>query len=259
VSGPSDGPTVVLGSGGGSTVASMLRALGEVSTSLGRPFVLVGGIAVAARLGRVERATRDVDAVVDAPTGPPSVEVLLEVAVGAERAGSSSVMLRGVPIDLIDTHAIPPLVEMERGDGNDLFVLAHRFGFETATPMNLVVEGGCSLAVQVAEPPGLIAMKLHAARWRRDRTKLPSDLYDLFRLLVEFDVDGSATSSLLAQPGLGPLCLGVAEDLFANRLTASAGAMSRSDDAVISSVSRADLADVGGSFLRRLDLACRGS
>jgi len=51
---------------------------------------------------------------------------------------------------------------------------------------------------------------------------------------------------------LSELCLASAEVIFIEKLTSHAGAMSRSDDAVIASVTRDDLADVGEAFVRRL-------
>jgi len=81
--------------------------------------------------------TRDVDAVVDAPDDPASAELLLRRTVGA--------------------------------GGDEHFALAHRFGFESASTMRLVVENGPDVLAEVAEPAGLVATKLHAAQWRRDR------------------------------------------------------------------------------------------
>jgi hypothetical protein len=98
---------------------------------------------------------------------------------------------------------------------------------------------------------------LHAALWRRERGKLPSDLFDLFRLLTEFDRGGEIPTVLNTRPGLAGLCLEAAEVIFVERLTANAGAMSRSDDAVISSVLRDDLAEVGVRFVEGLRGALR--
>jgi hypothetical protein len=238
--------------GQGEAINRLLAALSTVIAGLGRPSVLVGGVAVAARLGRVERVTGDIDAVIDAPDEPPSADLLLQSGTAQERLSRSSVVVQGVRVDLIDTFAVPEEIFVGTSGANELFAAAHRFGFDTATALRLVVHRGREVETIVAEPAGLIAMKLHAARWRRDRTKLPSDLFDIFRLLTEFDREGELEGELVCRPGLGQLCLEAAETIFVEQLTANAGAVSRSGDAVIASVTRDDLADVGQMFVRRL-------
>lgn len=248
-----DPPVVVFGTGLESPVKPLLAALEKVLADLPRRAVLVGGLAVAARLGRVERATGDVDAVIDAPDDPPSADVLVASGVARERISANSVLVDGVKVDLIDTFAVRDDAFEDALGGNEHFAAAHRFGFETASAMRLVVEHGPEITLQVAEPAGLVAMKLHAAEWRRDRErKVAGDLFDLYRLLRVFDREGEVAATIRRHPGLNRLCLASAEAVFIERLTTHAGLLSRSDDAVIASVTRDDLAGVGDALVERL-------
>jgi hypothetical protein len=206
----------------------------------------------------VERVTGDVDTVVDAPDDPSSAEILLRQGVAEERVSDSSVLVGGVKVDLIDTMAIPDEFLAAASEANDHFVAAHRYGLESATDLCLMVSGGPRVTMPVAVPSALVAMKLHAARWRHNRAKVSSDLFDLYRLLSDFDRDGQVASALSTQPALNRLCLDAATYLFVERLTANAGIMSTSSDGVISSVNREMLGDVGGLLVERLARSIEG-
>lgn len=236
----------------------LISALAEVIENLERPCALIGGLAVAARLSRVERVTADVDTVVHAPDDPPSAEVLIARGIVDERVSESSVIVKGIKVDLIDTFAIPGEFSRDVSTANDHFVAAHRFGFESATPLRLLVPGGPEVTVSVATPAGLVGMKLHAARWRHNRDKVAGDLFDIYRLLTEFDRDGEVADTLGSQPGLNLLCLETSRVLFIERLTATTGSMSASNDAVIASVGRELLGDVGEALVRSLGRSVGG-
>jgi hypothetical protein len=150
---------VVLGTARTSAVSVLVVALSDVIAALGRPCVLVGGVAVAARLGRVERATGDVDAVIDAPEGLASAEILIRAGAAEQKLSSSSVMVHGVKVDLIDTFSVPRDVFDGASGASALFAAPHRFGFETASELRLVVHDGPQVVASVAEPRGLVAMK----------------------------------------------------------------------------------------------------
>lgn len=248
-----DLPVVMLGTTGGVPAGRMLTALDTVQRRLPRPAALVGGIAVAARLGTMERATADIDAVVDAPDDPPSVQLLLDAGAAAPHPSPNSVVVDGIKVDLIDTYAVPNDAFQGAHGLDSLFAAAHRYAFDTATPLRLAVPDGPEVVARVATPSALVAMKLHAACSRKDlEMKVPGDLFDLYRLLDRFERQGSVSSDLAATPGLGDLCHAAATRTFVDRLAANAGIMARSADAVIASIRRADLADVGDLFLDRL-------
>lgn len=243
-------PVVVL-AGPPGTFDQLITTLAEVVASLGRPCALIGGLAVAARLTRAERVTADVDTVVDAPEDPPSADLLLARGVADERVEASSVMVHGVKVDLIDTFSVPPEFLSEVSTANDHFALAHRYAFESATPLRLEAASGAHVTMAVAAPAALMAMKLHAARWRHNRAKVAGDLFDMYRLLDTYDRTGAVAASIASEPGLGALCLDAARHLFVERLTASAGALS-AGDGLLSSVTRERLADMTDPFVRRL-------
>jgi hypothetical protein len=72
---PSGASPIVLS---GPAMPGLVRAVGALERAAIGRYAVVGGIAVATRLGEAHRATIDVDAVVDdSPRGPSAVEALL--------------------------------------------------------------------------------------------------------------------------------------------------------------------------------------
>ena len=85
--------------------------------------------------------------------------------------------------------------------------MSHRFALDTATETELVA-GGAMASIRVATPAALVAMKSGALRGGRAREprKRASDLYDLYRLVLEYDRTGGIAAALTAAPfGLGRL------------------------------------------------------
>lgn len=68
--GPED-PRVLLA---GEAIGGLVRALAQMSSVDLGPYAIVGGVAVAARLGQAHRVTRDVDTVVDQDHVPTAIE-----------------------------------------------------------------------------------------------------------------------------------------------------------------------------------------
>ena len=60
----------------GHPAAALVRAVGAIARAPVGPYAIVGGVAVAVRLGTAHRATTDVDTVVYDGTEPAAVEVL---------------------------------------------------------------------------------------------------------------------------------------------------------------------------------------
>ena len=69
----SDDPRVVLA---GESIGGLVRAIAQMSSADLGPYAIVGGVAVAARLGQAHRVTRDVDTVVDQDHLPTAIAVL---------------------------------------------------------------------------------------------------------------------------------------------------------------------------------------
>lgn len=174
-------------------------------------FCVVGGLAVMARIGEAHRPTRDVDGVFDNPTDTPITTILVADGIARSDAPPQRVTIAGTPVDVIDTFSIDPANLPDDPKGR-LFVCAHRWAYETATPVTLLADHH-EVTVQVAETPALVGMKAHALRYatrERRSTKRASDLDDLWRLLqiVGTDALGAAPWRLGHQ-----VLVALAEDL----------------------------------------------
>ena len=242
---------VVLGGRHAVAFEPLVRALAEVKARLGgRRVVLVGGLAVAVRLAIPERATADVDSVVQlGRAGPGAVELLLASGPGVSRDTGHRVMVGPVAVDLIDArpsdHEEPTM--LSRKDA--LFLTAARFALDTATPVR-VRAGAVQVDAAVATPAGLVATKLHAVLFRSEEAKRATDAFDLHRLLSQHDV-GGAVAALLARVrgGLPELVAWAGAVVFEERLAEYARLMRASGDPVIGSVAEVDLRAVGEAFL----------
>jgi hypothetical protein len=232
----------------------MLDTLARLTAPNVPRLALVGGLAVNLRLtvgGDAHRATRDIDIV--AGEDLPSVIDVLGADHEADR--EQTVVIEGFDVDVIST--LP--IGADELDGLDesrrLFVLGHRWAFETATPMQLGSRGPDSKAVEipVATPAGLVAAKCHAvgfARAVRRATKHGGDLYDVFRLIEVFDADGSLGTELAAAPnGLGPMISAV---LTQEILTNPARAMHQMSIASLDLLAVDQVTDAVGPFVAAL-------
>ncbi|MFN8104972.1 MAG: hypothetical protein U0U69_10970 [Acidimicrobiia bacterium] len=100
-------------------------------------------------------------------------------------------LVAGVEIDEIDTASF----QYEDLDGLDLddrvFVVSHRWALDTATETEIVA-GTEHASIRVATPAALVAMKSGAVLGGRPREprKRASDLYELYRLVLEYDRTG---------------------------------------------------------------------
>lgn len=157
---------------------------------IGQPPVVVGGLAVLARLSNPYRATVDLD-VVDRLRGHLPQLGVLRAATGAEPVDPSAVLLPTrygpVKIDVLEVRQIE--IDQPSDDpGDRLHASAHAWANDTATELTIEVllSDHCSVTVTtlVAEPGPLIAMKLQAVM-NRSRDKQGTDLLDIVRLLLD--------------------------------------------------------------------------
>jgi hypothetical protein len=183
----------------------LVRAVGRVTETTLERFAVVGGFAVAVRLGQAYRATTDVDMVYDEVAQPDAVAILVregearadDVNDGRVWLGQTGVEVMGVePVDESDLTNVTEL--------DALFVLSHSWALETAT--QLTIAAGVVPVVEAtapfATPAALLATKLHAIQARREsqRAKRSSDARDIHRLLLVLDADGSIGLALRAAP-----------------------------------------------------------
>lgn len=182
-------PDVELSGGAVTTrLVGALARLGELATS----FVLVGGVAVAARLAHVHRVTTDLDALTSDDEFEQAVVALPEGAMDGRKLMIGGVVIDQIPVDAEVTWEMVAALDepIDR-----LFTAAHLWALRTAEPL-CISAGSVSATVPVAVVPALLATKLHAyCSSRRGATKRGGDALDVFRLarlLVQTGVPGFA-------------------------------------------------------------------
>ena len=183
---------------GGDETPDLLRAAARVVDAAPGPVAIIGGVAVTCRLAFAHRATTDLDTVVDEHT-PSVIEVLADLE-GAEMDGRhhERVVIDGVAVDVISTMSTE---DADVPDGiEELFVLAHRFALESATPATIVLEAPeeVEVALPIATPAGLVATKLCGVQGlrRRPPEKRATDGYDIYRLLRDLDGAGAIARAI---------------------------------------------------------------
>lgn len=174
----------------GDAMAAVVQGIIEVRELIGRPPVIVGGLAVLARLSNPYRATVDLD-VVDRLRGDLSQLEVLRAADGAEPVEPAAVLLPtpygSVKIDVLEVSQVE-LDQPSDDPGDRLHASAHAWANDTATDLTLVVvrvgRARVEATTPVAEPGPLIAMKLQAVM-NRSGDKQGTDLLDIVRLTFD--------------------------------------------------------------------------
>jgi hypothetical protein len=145
------------------------------------------------RLGRVHRATDDLDAAAQSVADGPS---RLSILVGGGESGRGSRTVEGVKVNCIDVGPTMAVDLDPRHLPNDefdrAFLLAHRWALDSACAADLTVLSEQRVPVatatcRVATPAAVVAMKLQSApRRRAERAhKGPNDYGDLYSLLLQ--------------------------------------------------------------------------
>jgi hypothetical protein len=179
-------------------MTAVVQGVKEVRTLLGQPPVIVGGLAVLARLSNPYRATVDLD-VVDRLLGKvPQLEVL-RAAIGAEAVEPAAVLLPtpygSVKVDVLEVRQVE--IDQPSDDpGDRLHASAHAWANDSATDLIIEVvrrDGQrVDVTTPVAEPGPLVAMKLQAIM-NRSVEKQGTDLLDIIRLTFD---EATRTSAL---------------------------------------------------------------
>jgi predicted nucleotidyltransferase len=168
----------------------LVAAMAELTAARPAPFVLVGGLAVAARLEVFHRATQDLDAVV-AQERARFHDLTVE-AVTSARVRGGHLVVADVPVDVIDVDVTTAYDDIARLDDprDRLFTAGHLFAYRDASALELVCADARAV-VRIATPRALLVSKLHAyLSPRRGPGKAPSDALDVLelgRLLVRHD------------------------------------------------------------------------
>ena len=166
----------------------------------------MGGVAVAARLGRAHRTTTDVDTVVDEVSHRGAIEAFLALPdAQPDPTGSHRLRIGGTKVEIIGVGPVDDDVLEGLTELKTLFVAAHAWALETATSLTLVARADPTVQATspFATPAALFAMRLHAIQDRRPTSrpeKRGSDALDLHRLLLDLDSDGSLRADLASGP-----------------------------------------------------------
>lgn len=238
-------PTVVL------TGEVMDAFIGSIDRLSAAEPVIIGGLAVMSRVGGEHRPTLDIDSAFDNETDTPTTALLVASGIATEDDAIQRVRIDGAVVDVIDTIPIDPLA-LPDDPAQRLFVCAHRYAFETATPVTFV--GASNRAtVPVATVEALVAMKAHALRFGRPQRralKRPSDLYDIVRLAT------AGTEPLLTGAAWGlqeQVRAAIADDLA--DVPAAAAVLQGSPVQAISEIDADVLGLVVDALLRRLTVS----
>lgn len=200
------GERIVLAGDVDGAAARLVQALARLADVDLGPHALIGGLAVMCRLAAVHRVTRDVDTVTET-TVPTAIEMIVSSIGELDPLNPNRVLIEGVKLDVIDTESFSYEDLGDVDQQGQLFVVGHRWALDTATDTEVTV-GMTAVSIRVATAAALVAMKTCAVRGRRTREphKRASDLYDLYRLILEHDRAGRIGDSLADAPfGLGKL------------------------------------------------------
>lgn len=182
-----EAPAVTLS---GPAMAPLIRAAAALESSDLSPFAVIGGVAVAVRLGRAMRATADLDAVTDYQADPGALDILrARPDTRTDPNDPHTITIRGTQIQFQDVTAVTDDEIRHLDTKNLLYVAGHATALTTAQPVRIrtgAATGAIEAFVPVATTGSLIAMKLHAYLDRRAQSgpdKRPGDLWDLYNLL----------------------------------------------------------------------------
>lgn len=191
MSGEADDAIVLLEEDESGRVGAYIQTL--LRLPLEPPWILIGGLAVNARVRRTHRATNDIDTV------SPDQDRLIEILVAfpdAEPIGAAKVRFHDpdVEVDVMDStdrRVLPP------GERDRAFALARRFAMRSASWVTIgSVDSTGQITnratVRVASRAALVMLKTLSFPERaegRYRLKAGSDIQDLYRLVERTDLD----------------------------------------------------------------------
>ncbi|MCU1346411.1 MAG: hypothetical protein JWL70_2677 [Acidimicrobiia bacterium] len=171
-----------------------------------------------------------------------------------DQAQPYRVYVDGTKVEMIGTGAITDL-DLDGLDAREiLFVAAHRWALETATPVILLGDHGTRATVPMARASALVAMKLGAVQGRRAAggvDKRASDAWDIYRLLTDVDVATTALEIQSALPGLQQAVAAAVRDILVDHAGRTHGWL-RSGDSETASIRAEDLVAAGTDLLVRL-------
>lgn len=242
----------------GDAMVPLVQAAATLEASDVPPFAVIGGVAVAVRLGRVLRATADLDTVTDYRHSPTALEILQRRHDSeVDPADPHTIRLAGTEIQFQDVAAVSD-DEIRHLETKDLlYVASHAHALVTATTVRIRA-GSTSEQVEanvpVATTGALIAMKLHAYLDRRSSSgpdKRPGDLWDIYNLL-QFAAADAARGLLGASPLLREAVRTTLQEQLVERSARARTVLRSSRDERYQSITAAELEHVAGDLLQRI-------
>lgn len=178
-------------------MSSLVHAINATRELTRQEVTVIGGLAVVCRLSTAHRATNDLD-IVDRHGDTQQAQLQLLVAGTGKPSGPSGALvptaMGDIQVDVLEVadSDLDPLPEDPTGR---LYVLAHVWAADTATPMIIRAQHLDEVHVLVAEPGPLIAMKLQSTI-DRGSAKEGTDLLDIIRLALDPHAGPIARSQL---------------------------------------------------------------
>jgi hypothetical protein len=256
---------VVLSDEGG-VAARLVTALATLTAQVAPgTFALIGGLAVMTRLRSVHGVTDDIDGVSEQLGNDPS-----DVAIVLGESGPRGVrrLIDGVMIDHIDVSDTPaaqiPAADLPDSEWDKAFVLAHRWGLDSATPVTISVMAARVVVATVtclaASPASLVVMKLQSAPRRPAARafKAANDYLDRQRLLSDAELVPEIALDLArrAPHDLGAWAIERIRLEFSERADDTARAIRRGGPA--NPLSADEIEATGSAFLTRVASVGRG-
>jgi hypothetical protein len=119
-------------------MVGLIQAVAALGDSGLNDYVIVGGVAVAARLGQAHRATTDVDTVIDEVAHPNAIEILLAHPDALpDPSGAHRVRIAGTKVEMIGVGPVDDDSFEGMTDLQTLFVASHTWALATAMPLTL--------------------------------------------------------------------------------------------------------------------------
>jgi len=242
----------------GDAMVPLVRAAGALEADDLPPFAIIGGVAVAARLGRVLRATADLDTVTDYRYAPTALEILKRRDdADYDPADPHTIFLAGIQVQFQDVAAVTDEDVEDLEPKALLYVAGHAFALERATLMTIsAADGGgpVEATVPVATAGALVAMKLHAYLDRRGVAgpdKRPGDLWDIYNLLLFVAADAAEDLSLAGRL-LRDVVASTVEQHLIDGAARARTVLRSSNDERYQAITAAELQHAAGDFVARL-------
>lgn len=182
--------------------------------------------------------------------------LLSRTDIEVDPATPNRVLVAGTTVELLPVGSLQPGDLDGVPESDALFVAAHYWALQTAEPLTVTctAEPAIEATAPFATPSALVAMKLHAALDRAPTAahKRASDVWDIYRILVDLDAAGDVRYALAdSPPDLRRLVANAARRVLVDDAGRTRSWLSQGDE-VMRSVTADELRYVGAPLLDAL-------